>query len=328
MRRVILSLALLAGCGDDAAKTAPPADAGAAEAAAPRPECIDDLGAGQHAYACDGITYDVTISAECANGGCGLIVDFPGLSMKGEQENSSTKLRELASGRSYVVVQPTAPSSVVGPVWVPRRDDAPVWTFVNDLAAALRTDPKRLHLTGFSQGGAMAYRLMCAHADAIASVAPASSSDGESIGAVSPPYQMDCPYDATRAPSVPVPVLQMHGTKDGTVPFEKATQQRDVALAWLGKQSESIVSADANYKHTRYETAKGAVYEFIQHDYLATEPLVPIPGGVDVAGHCMPGGDDLRGQATGHAFFFTCAPPTAFKWGALMVDFFLAHPKN
>jgi dienelactone hydrolase len=319
----------------DASQTAdvPSNDAGAVTGDAAPPAtvthpapfgCIADVTAGHHVFSCGGIGYDVEITPACASGGCGLVLDVHGLTMSAEQEDRSTKLRALGAPRGYVIVQPTAPGSALGPSWTPNTDDDKVWAVLEDALHALVIDPHRVHVTGFSQGGAMSWRMLCKHADVIASAAPIAAADGKNLDSNLPPFRLDCAFDATTAPSRPLSILQMHGTKDGLVPFDKAKLQRDAALAWLGLGVATPVGSDANYVHTRYTSPTGnVVFEFIQHDYEVEPPLLPVPLG----GHCFPGGDDLRHGASSAALFFGCAPPNAFVWGNVVMDFFVAHPK-
>lgn len=60
--------------------------------------------------------------------------------------------------------------------------------------------PSRVHITGYSNGGYMAYRMACDHSDVIASIAP--------IGAATWNDPTMC------APSTPVHVLHIHGDQD------------------------------------------------------------------------------------------------------------------
>jgi hypothetical protein len=284
--------------------------------------CLTDVTAGHHKFAaCDTIDYDVEIPPACASGGCGIIFDIHGLTMNADAEDRSTNLRALGQMHGYVIVQPTAPNSVIGPHWTPLTDDVKLWAFLADARIALVIDPKKIHFTGFSQGGAMTWRLLCAHADVFASVAPVASADGTM--AVTPPYVLDCPFTSTNAPSQPVPVLQMHGTQDGLVPFAKATDQRDTALTyWNITGPPDTVGSDMHYSWTRYTGTGGMVYEFIQHDYVVPTPLVPITLG----GHCLPGGNDLT-PSISTPMVFSCSPPNAFVWGEVAMQFFIAHPK-
>lgn len=346
-------LALLVGCGTSGEPTAAvpgptpqssaAVDAGVPEAAGisptptptrdgavpnevPAPSgCVTNVSAGHHVFACGGISYDVEISPACAAGKCGLVLDVHGLTMNANQEDDSTGLRALGAARGYVVVQPTAPAGVLGPSWTPNVDDDKVWSFIEDALRALVVDPARVHVTGFSQGGGMSFRLACKHADVIASVAPIASADAASLDSNTPPFRLDCPFDGTTAPSRPLSILMMHGTKDGLVPIAKGRQQRDAVLAWLGPTSETTLSADGKHTHRRYESAsKGVVLETLEHDYVVPPPPVALP--MKVAGHCFPGGSDLT-RSTTRPLVFSCDPPNAFVWGTVVLDFFAAHPK-
>jgi pimeloyl-ACP methyl ester carboxylesterase len=104
------------------------------------------VSAGHHAFECDGLRYDIEISAACARGGCGL-----------------------------VVVQPTAPDGIIGPKITPGTDDEKVWRLVKEAVGAWSIDPRRVHVAGFSDGGGMTYRLACMHADEISSAAPVAA---------------------------------------------------------------------------------------------------------------------------------------------------------
>ena len=143
-----------------------------------------------------------------------------------------------------MVVQPTAPLTVIGYSWTPATDDPKVWKFAKELFEALRIDSRRIHFTGFSQGGAMTWRLVCAHADVIASAAPIAAADG-SLSTNTPPFKLDCPFDAASAPSRQLPILQMHGSADGLVPIAKGVQQRDAVVAAWGLGTPVVVSSSA-----------------------------------------------------------------------------------
>lgn len=318
-----------AGFGADAGSDAgaPDAgllDAGVADAGSPHPVgCVDAIGAGHHSFTCSAVTYEVEIPAPCTGGGCGAIVDIHGATMSASAQDKSTRLKTLGTNAGYVVVQPTAPITVIGRSWTPATDDAKVWKFIEQLREALVIDPKRLHVTGFSQGGAMTWRFLCAHADVIASGAPIAAADG-SLSTNTPPFKLDCAFDANAAPSRQLPILQMHGTTDGLVPIAKGHQQRDAVVAKWGLGSPAVVSTDAKHTRTRFTNAQGTVFEFLEHGYEAPPPLILVP----LKGHCVPGGDDLPANGTlGQTMFFSCAPPVAFDWGQVVLQFFIDHPR-
>lgn len=300
-------------------------DAGAVDGGSPRPTgCVTSVLAGHHTFTCAGFRFDVEVPSACALGGCGLVLDLHGLTMDAAQLDRSTGLRALAAPNRMIVAQPTAAASVLGPSWNPATDDDKVWAAVGALRSAYAVDARRVHVTGFSQGGAMTFRLLCAHGDEIASAAPVAAADAASLDSNVAPFRLDCPFDTTRSPSRPLSVLQMHGTKDGLVPIAKGREQRDAVLSWLGAATQSVVTASASHRHTRYTSAsKRVVFEYLEHDWEITRPLLPL---VRVAGHCYPGGDD-QGPSAGHQLYFSCAPPNAFDWGALVMNFFTENPR-
>ena len=78
----------------------------------------------------------------------------------------------------------------------------------------------------------------------------------------------------------------------------------------------TTVSSDGAHTWDRYTSAKGTVFEFVQHDYT---------GAALIQGHCFPGSKDPSGQP-GQVFSFKCNQTSAFVWGQAVMQFFLAHP--
>ena len=84
----------------------------------------------------------------------------------------------------------------------------------DDLARRTPIDPRRVYVTGFSNGAAMAFRLAAELSDRIAAVAPVAG------------Y---CPV--TLRPTRPVPTLYVVGTEDPLVPLEGG----EVRAPWDGR---------------------------------------------------------------------------------------------
>ncbi|GAC1608830.1 MAG: hypothetical protein NVS3B26_07410 [Mycobacteriales bacterium] len=93
-------------------------------------------------------------------------------------------------------------------------------------------DDSRLYLTGFSNGGMMAYRFACQHPSMVAA-----------IGVVAAAYMASpgC------RPNVPVPVMHIHGRLDGAVPWRGTRYSRLLRTA-----IPTVAQTDAVFGHVDY----------------------------------------------------------------------------
>jgi polyhydroxybutyrate depolymerase len=276
--------------------------------------CIDDVSATERrVVSCGPLTYDVAIPEACPAQGCGLIFDVHGLTMSGEMQEANTGLAQRGREAGYVVVQPNATPAPPAASWAAAEDDAEVFGFLEQAIAGYSIDPKRVHFTGFSQGGDMTWRMLCNHSEVFASVAPAAFGLSQ---------DEQC-FRTGTAPSTKVPILFMHGQFDNLVPFPQALAARDAVIGVLDLTLVGEVDflggapPPGGPKRTRYSGEGNALLEFVEHGY----------GGVPtLGGHCYPGSED-PGTAQGQLFTFKCNPPNAFHWGAEVLAFFQAHPK-
>lgn len=76
-------------------------------------------------------------------------------------------------------------------------------TLIDRIKQRPDVDPDRVFLMGFSNGGMMVYRYLCAAADTI-----------EAAASFAGPRMIDC------APNRPISMLHLHGTADETVPYQ------------------------------------------------------------------------------------------------------------
>lgn len=308
---------VLTACGDDAeprgdaaASAGEGRDGGGAAFSAPEPSgCIDDASAGAHHYDCDGLVYDARVPAQCLKQACGLIFDVHGFSMSGAMQEANTDLADLGEKYGYVVFQPNAAGTPPLASWMPATDDDKVFAVLQLAIEVWHIDPDRVHFTGFSQGGAMTWRMLCKHADVFASVAPGA--------------EAAC-FDGTQEPSREVPILYLQGTADALVSYTgSAVPQRDAVVSSWKMGAGEKVAGDADYERTRYTSPNGTVFEFLQHDYKAKDPCLI----VSLGGHCFPGSED-PGNAAGQACSFACVPPNAFHWGQEVMKFFREHTRQ
>lgn len=273
-------------------------------------DCIDDVSAGHHVYECGGITWDVEVPSRCHDAPCGLILDVHGFSMTGPIEDANTDLQAQGRAHGFVVLQPTAPGAV--PDWSAQDHDEAVYEALLLAIEAFAVDPRRVHMTGFSQGGSMTWRFTCAHPELFASVAPGGAATGCSSSG-----SAGCLLD-DRLADTPIDILYLLGTNDALVDFACFEPQVESVRAAFDLGPAQSLAEEDGYRRTRYASDAGTVLETLVHDYVAESSIID--------GHCFPGSDDLDGDLPGQLFPFACQPPNAFDWGDEVVAFFLAHP--
>ena len=113
-------------------------------------------------------------------------------------------------------------------------------------------DPKRIFVTGISNGGMMSYRLACELADRVAAIAPVEGAQ-----------DIEC------RPSQPVSVLVFHGTADvlvpyngGTTPFQIGPKRTDTSVSstvafWVKQDGCSTTPERKETKQLRVDTYTG-----------------------------------------------------------------------
>jgi polyhydroxybutyrate depolymerase len=123
-------------------------------------------------------------------------------------------LRSLADRRGFLVLAPQGTTDQEGHTfWNASRaccnfegsavdDSAYLSRVIASVASAYTIDPARVYLVGHSNGGFMAQRFACDHADQVAAIASVA-------GALD--------TDAACEPAEPVSMVQVHGTADETI---------------------------------------------------------------------------------------------------------------
>ncbi|GAB5468739.1 MAG: PHB depolymerase family esterase [Rhodospirillales bacterium] len=144
----------------------------------------------------------------------GLLLFFHGYGSSGESPLKNPALLQQAAARGLLLVAPNGiPGRPEGPTsWAhvgspsQARDEL---AFVDQVLADVERqwplDPERRFVSGFSQGGSMAWDLACYRAEDFTGFAPIA-------GAFWIPLPPDCP-------SGPVALRHVHGTADGVVPL-------------------------------------------------------------------------------------------------------------
>src|SRR5262245_12638912 len=105
-----------------------------------------------------------------------LVVDIHGWNSNADQQRALSGMRTLSNATGFLVAYPEG----VNAAWNakiccgnPNLDDVGfIRAVVADVAAAGNVDPRRVYVTGLSNGGAMSQRLACDAADLFAAAAP------------------------------------------------------------------------------------------------------------------------------------------------------------
>jgi poly(3-hydroxybutyrate) depolymerase len=256
-------------------------------------------------FTCGGLPIDVHVPPVCEKPGCGLILEIHGDSGTGPLQDAHLDLRGRSDDAGYVLLIPSTPHMI----W--SSDDDPALVEITRRAiAAFHVDPRKVHVTGFSRGGFVTWRLLCDHADLFASAAPAADGGGG--------REPVC-FGGGRLPSRPVPILFLMGRTDHQVSWASMLRMRDGAIVAYQAGPRRVLAEDSAFAHTRWEGRSGAVVETFDHAY---ETVKDGPWGF-AQGHCIPGS---RVDPYGPRYALACKLPNGFIWGEEVMKFFRAHP--
>jgi polyhydroxybutyrate depolymerase len=186
-------------------------------------------------------------------------------------------------------------------------DAAYLASVITETRAAFAVDPRRIDVIGHSNGGFMSYAMACTHADLIAAMI--------SLAGATFAKPAQC------APSVPVAVLQIHGTADDTVLFKGGTLDLGPGLSMAAYPgAETSVATWAKYDGC----AKSSVVdEHVDVDADLGDAGAPAEATVTRWTGCRPGGAAELWTIPygGHG------PNLSESFPKAVLDFFEAHPK-
>jgi polyhydroxybutyrate depolymerase len=149
-------------------------------------------------------------------------------------------------------------------------------TLIDTLALHYNINQDRVYSTGMSNGGIMSYYMACQMNNRIAAMASVTGSMTNSM------------YSSC-TPATPVPVLQIHGTADGTVPYNgnsSFTHVDTVIKYWYTHNNTSSSPVVYNYPNINSTDGCTATEYRYENGYEGSETvLIKITGG----GHTWPG---------------------------------------
>ena len=220
-----------------------------------------------------------------------LILNFHGYTSNAFEQMIYGDFRSIADTAGFIVVHPLGTTlngsthwNVGGFTTGSTVDDVGFTeALIDKLSQEYNIDGTRVYSTGMSNGGYMSYLLACQLSDRIAAIASVT-------GSMSPETHAQC--DAKH----PTPVLQIHGTDDGVVPYEGAIWSKaveEVVNYWVEENSCSqhatiIEYPDQNTNDgstaTRYNygsCSKGIETSFIKingGDHTWPGSIITLPG--------------------------------------------------
>ena len=142
-----------------------------------------------------------------------LMLNFHGFGGSASDYMQEADMRSLAEAETFILIYPQGSSLDGLPHWNAcplggdNKSDADDFGFIeaiiNQISSQYNLDMERIYAAGYSNGGMMAYGLANYKSDLVAAVASVSGVMLECIGST----------------SHPMPVLHLHGTSDGVLPY-------------------------------------------------------------------------------------------------------------
>jgi polyhydroxybutyrate depolymerase len=142
-----------------------------------------------------------------------LILNFHGYTSNAFEQLNYGDFRPIADTAGFIVVHPQGTVDLLGNThfnvgWGTSSVDDLGFTaaLIDSLSAEYSINQDRIYSTGMSNGGFMSYHLACELSERIAAIASVTGT-------------MNVNQPATCSPSHPMPVMEIHGTADATVPY-------------------------------------------------------------------------------------------------------------
>ena len=205
-----------------------------------------------------------------------LMLNFHGFGGSASDYVQEADIRSLAEADTFILVYPQGSCSDGSSHWNAcptggdNKSDADDFGFVesiiNDISSQYNVDLERVYAAGYSNGGMMAYGLANYKSDLIAAVASVSGAMLDCIG----------------SKSHPMPVLHLHGTSDGVIPYNGSSDWSSVENTldyWINFNNtitSPTVSNDnsegMSIEHYIYDQGDSSVsvehYKFIGGDHV------------------------------------------------------------
>ena len=173
-----------------------------------------------------------------------LLFNFHGFGDTAEQYMNYVDMRSLAESEQFILVYPQGSCLNGASHWNPcttggdnksTADDLGfVEAMIDNISLNYNIDSERVYASGYSNGGMMAYGLANYKSNLITAVASVSGA------------MLDCAGTISR----PVPVIHLHGTSDGVIPFNGSSEYSSVQSTldyWINFNNTSVNPVISTY---------------------------------------------------------------------------------
>lgn len=219
--RVAASLAVLAAAIVVAACAHSGARTSTAAAAAPPPVACRP-GDRSLSFTVDDKRYKALVHVPKARGRLPVVLAFHGARYGADFVSAYYGFRRVSDREGFLVVYPQASHNVFWQLPANQTEDvAAVRALLGRLQALPCVNSRRIYATGASNGGGFTARLGCEMADRLAAIAPVAGGYA--------------PLGPCR-PARPLPVFEIHGTRDQVVPYNgRGADQHGSVARFLGQ---------------------------------------------------------------------------------------------
>ena len=237
-----------------------------------------------------------------------LILALHGFAQSGAKFEKYLNLTPVAEARGILYVHPDGSADKTGTrFWnatpeccdfhSPKvNDDSYLMSIIDEVSKKYAVDPERIYIIGHSNGGFMANRMACMHADVIAAVV---SLAGGSFGKTS-----------LCKPTSPINVLEIWGTKDVTY---KGNHIMGKYIAGAAKTAATWAAINHCSKTMRVLSGKLDLDAKLNGPETTVGQYAECFGNADVEFWSIAGADHV--------------PKLSTNFASDVVDFLLAHPK-
>ncbi|WP_025743936.1 extracellular catalytic domain type 1 short-chain-length polyhydroxyalkanoate depolymerase [Aquimarina pacifica] len=212
-----------------------------------------------------------------------LVFNFHGYTSNATEQMFYGDFRPIADREGFIIVHPEGTLDYAGNThfnvgWGGSTVDDIGFTaaLLDTISSQYKVNHKRVYSTGMSNGGFMSYTLACTLSNRIAAIASVTGT-------------MNVGQDALCSPDRPVPVMEIHGTNDLTVPYEGTDFFQDTESVidyWVAVNNTKSTPKIINIPDTN--TTDGSTVEhfiYKRGDRGVQVELFKIIGG----GHTWPG---------------------------------------